>query len=119
MLHSILKKNSLIASGKELPCAPGAGTIYFTLECYEDKENMYILSECYEKGFSKIGIRINDSCFKVKKCGLCIVYKKDAEDFNQFMAQRGNNGFTPHEGFDILQNNFAISTVIVEGYKAM
>ena len=35
------------------------------------------------------------------------------------MAQRGNNGFTPYEGFDVLQNNFGISTVIVEGYKAM
>ena len=35
------------------------------------------------------------------------------------MAQRGNNGFTPCKGFDVLQNNFGICTVIVEGYKAM
>ena len=35
------------------------------------------------------------------------------------MAQRGNNGFTPYEDFDVLQNNFGILTVIVEGYKAM
>ena len=50
---------------------------------------------------------------------MLIVYKKDAEDFNRFMVQRGNNGFTPYEGFDVLQNNFGISTVIVERYKAM
>ena len=35
------------------------------------------------------------------------------------MAQRGNNGIIPYEGFDVLQNNFGILTVIVEGYKAM
>ena len=35
----------------------GAGTIYFTLDCYKDKENMNILSACYANGFSKIGNR--------------------------------------------------------------
>lgn len=39
----------------------GAGTIYFTLDCYKDKENMNILSACYANGFSKIGFR-NAGC---------------------------------------------------------
>lgn len=49
----------------------------------------------------------------------CVLCTRKTKDFNPFMAKRGNNGFTPHEGFDVLQNNFGISTVIAEGYKAM
>ena len=40
----------------------GAGTIYFTLDCYKDEENMNILSACYANGFNKIGVR-NVGCF--------------------------------------------------------
>ena len=39
--------------------------------------------------------------------------------FQPIYGSERQQWLTPYEGFDVLQNNFGISTVIVEGYKAM
>jgi predicted transcriptional regulator len=71
------------------------------------------LWECDANGFSQIGIKIavSNSSFKVKKCGLRMVYKKDIEDLNRTTAQCSNNNITPYEGLDVLHHNFNNSAV--------
>ena len=39
--------------------------------------------------------------------------------FQPIYGSERQQWLTPYEGFDVLQNNFGISTVITEGYKAM
>uniref|UniRef100_A0A2N9G7Q2 C-JID domain-containing protein n=1 Tax=Fagus sylvatica TaxID=28930 RepID=A0A2N9G7Q2_FAGSY len=52
--------------------------------------------------------------FKVKKCGLRVVYKKDIEGLNRTRAQCSNYSITPYEGLDVLHPNFNNSTVLPE-----
>nr|POE89229.1 hypothetical protein CFP56_77105 [Quercus suber] len=47
-----------------------------------------------------------------------MVNKRDAEDFNRFMAQRSNSGMTPYEGINVLEDSFCNSAVVAEGNKA-
>ena len=57
------------------------------------------LWECGRNGFYEIGIKIdNEESSLVKKCRLCVVYKKDIEDLNRTMTQCSNNSIIPYEG---------------------
>ena len=120
---------SLIANGKEISSIPyGIPMVVLSdniclhylsqSRLFEvDKEGLNVFRECYENGFSQIGIRIKTG-FKVKKCGFRMVNKRDAEDFNLFMAQRSNSGITPYEGTNVLEDSFCNSAVVAEGNKA-
>ena len=62
--------------------------LYYLLpQLYSREEDKKSLWECDTNGFHKIGIKIdNTPSSLVKKCGLCVVYKKDIEDLNNAMA---------------------------------
>ena len=47
------------------------------------------------------------SVFEVKRCGFCMVYKKDIEDVNRSMAQCSNNSTIPYKGLDVLHHKFS------------
>ena len=53
----------------------------------------------------------------VKKCGFCMVYKKDIEDLNQRMAQSSNNYCTSYHSLDVPHYNFDNLKVLAEGNK--
>jgi hypothetical protein len=74
------------------------------------------IGECDANGFSQIGIETftHNPRFKVKKCGLRVVYKKDIEGLNRTRAQCSNYSITPYEGLDVLHPNFNNSTVLPE-----
>ncbi|KAK9993312.1 hypothetical protein SO802_023015 [Lithocarpus litseifolius] len=93
------------------------GSFLFNRSIAEWESELDRLKEFFEPRILNIGIRIRIG-FKVKKCGFCIVNKRDEEDFNQFMAQRGNGGITPYKGINVLDNSFGNSTVGAEGNKA-
>ena len=80
---------------------------YFSPQYY-DKDGIKLLWECDTHGFSQIGIRIETEALglEVKKCGFCMVYKKDIEDLNQTMTQCSNNCITAFKGLDVLHLNF-------------
>ncbi|KAK9993089.1 hypothetical protein SO802_022792 [Lithocarpus litseifolius] len=117
----------LIANGKEISSLPGTATIvvlsdnillqYLSQSFKDNEEGLNVFRECYENGFSQIGLRI-ETGFKVKKCGFRMVYKRDTEDLNRFMAQRGNNDITPYEGINVQEDSFGHSAVVAEGNKA-
>ena len=83
--------------------------LFYFLPHYYVKKHIKLLKECEENEFIQIGIKIETDGpgMKVKKCGFRMVYKKDAEDLNQTVAQGCN---TSH--------NFDNSTVVAEGNKA-
>jgi hypothetical protein len=83
---------------------------------FYDRYSKKLLWECDANGFSQIGIKISNhgSSFKVKKCGLRMVYKKDIEGLNRTTAQCSNNNITPYEGLDVLHPNFNNSAVVAE-----
>ncbi|XP_075648781.1 TMV resistance protein N-like [Castanea sativa] len=70
-------------------------------------------------GFCQIGIefRTKDSIWKVKKCGLRVIYEKDIEDLDRTMVQYSNNSITPYGDLDVFHHNFNNSTVVVECHK--
>ena len=85
----------LIANGKQMSVAPFVSVnpkvissnlwlLYMGPKWYT-KVSKKLLWECNANGFSQVGIKISNhgSTFKVKKCGLCMVYKKDIEDLNR------------------------------------
>ena len=90
--------------------------LYLVPENYkEDIKNL--LRECDADGFNHIEIRfisnysvleVNESkvnicvAFKVKECGLCMVYKKDIEDLNRTIAQYSNDSI---KGLDFPLHN--------------
>ena len=47
-----------------------------------------------------------------------MVYKNDIEDLNRAMAQSRNNSIIPHNGMDVLPQNFKNLAVVAEGNKA-
>ena len=95
--------------------------LYLVPEYYEDIKKL--LRECDADGFNHIEIRfishysvleVNESevnicmAFKVKKCGLCVVYKKDIEDLNRIMAQDSNDSI---KGLDVPLHMLTIPNV--------
>ena len=84
------------------------------------------LVEYDANGFCQIGIRFESyywdketfrSSKVVKKCGVCLLYKKDIEDSIPTTAQCSNNNITPYEGLDVPHHNFNNWTVLTEGNK--
>ena len=53
----------------------------------------------------------------MKKCGFCMVCKKDIEELNRIMAQSSNTNITPYEDLGVLHHNFDNSIVVVEDNK--
>ena len=86
---------------------------------YYNENDIKLLWECDAKGFSQIGIKIDTrgTGLEVKKCGHCMVYKKDIEDLNWITAQCSSNNITPYDGIDVLHHNFNNSTVVAEANK--
>jgi hypothetical protein len=86
---------------------------------YYNENDIKLLWECDENGFTQIGIKIEakGSGLEVKKFGFRMVYKKDIEDLNRITAQCSNNNITPYDGIDVLHHNFDNSTVAAEGNK--
>ena len=74
------------------------------------EEDIELLGECNENGFSHIGVRFEIDDLEIKKCGMHMVYKKDIEDLNQTMAQSSNTIIIPYKGSAV--------EVEVEGNKA-
>ena len=75
--------------------------------------------ECDSNGFNRINIYFGiGPDLEVKKCGLCMVYKKDIEDLNRAMAHSRNNNIIPHKGLDVLPQNFDNLAVVAECNKA-
>ena len=90
--------------------------LYLVPEFYKE-DLKSLLRECDADGFNHIEIRfishysilkVNESgvnicmAFKVKKCGLRMVYKKDIVDLNQTMAQDSNDSI---KGLDVPLHN--------------
>ena len=89
----------LMANGKKISSAPCIGKIkhmnvmqldsnhiwlIYLLPQYYNEEDVKPVWECDANGLSQIGVRIESRRgFKVQKCGLQLVYKKDIEDLNQ------------------------------------
>ena len=58
--------------------------LIYLLPQYYNEEDVKPMWECDANGLSQIGVRIESRRgFKVQKCGLQLVYKKDIEDLNQ------------------------------------
>uniref|UniRef100_A0A7N2LLC4 ADP-ribosyl cyclase/cyclic ADP-ribose hydrolase n=2 Tax=Quercus lobata TaxID=97700 RepID=A0A7N2LLC4_QUELO len=108
---------SLTANGRHISCVLGYNHIdvlsdhiwlLYLLPQFFRKEDIKLLWECDENGFSHIGVRFGTNGLEIKKCGMHMVYKKDIEDLNQTMAQSSNTSIIPYKG----------SAVEVEGNKA-
>jgi hypothetical protein len=93
--------------------------LLFYFPQFYDSYSKKSLWECDANGFSQIGIEIaaSYSSFRIKKCGLRIVYKKDIEDLDRTRAQCSNNSIIPYVGLDVLHPNFNNLAVVVEGNK--
>ena len=92
--------------------------LVFLSPSWYNENDIKLLWECDENGFSQIGIKITKKLgFEVKKLGFRMVYKKDIEDLNRIMAQCSNNNITPYDGIDVLHHNFDNLAVATEGNK--
>ena len=123
----------LIVNGKEMPplariwtgasSSDNTWLCYFPNQYYEDEEEeevRKILKECEANEFNLIGIKIEpiDLTVEVKKCGFCMVYKKDIEDLNQTMAYSSITSIIPYEDLDVHNHNFNNSAVVAECNQA-
>ena len=68
--------------------------LLYLLPQFYHKEEIKSFSESDANEFNQIRIGFCRWDVVVKKCGLCMVYKRDIEELNRTMAQSSNNNNT-------------------------